>query len=142
MFKFSFGANPGKKSRLIYSQVEVIQWHQKEISKLHIWPLPYTYNHETYILVLNFPTSKQNLFEKTFGDPRNFGGSDATNELLFHINGLNQNFSFSNTKYRQNIALLWEVLRVFLPMFCLYLISLNSLGSSCAGQLGIHFLYF
>ena len=64
MFKFSFGANPCKKSRLIYSQVEVIQWHQKEISKLHIWPLPYTYNHETHILVLNFPTSKQNLFEK------------------------------------------------------------------------------
>ena len=42
-----------------------------------------------------------------------------------YLNGLNQNCVFSDIKYRQNIALLWEVWRVFLAMFCLCLIPMN-----------------
>ena len=50
---------------------------------------------------------------------------------LFHINRLNQNFLFSDIKYRQNIALLWEVSRVFWQCFaCIWYHRTNIFGSS------------
>ena len=47
------------------------------------------------LLLRNWKKSKQNLVKKIFGDPRNFGGSDATNELLVS-SIFNQIKKFSN----------------------------------------------